>query len=366
MRKIGLIAVCLIFPPRMKAKGNMAEYLLPAVLVGLVAVGALAWTVNSTPAQNGITGLFQGESTQVEQGKRLLSTRSFGQSPLLQTFEYTTESGQMIRIPNFPTDLSAAVEVDGTQGTTEKLLAAYEQWIDALVKAGEITQDQGNLMKTLSTHGHHMANQQGVLEKGIASCGESKRCVWDMLNNLDQNEQVAQNGGLSFRDAYFQNSPTPANSIEHMKMNGSLPDKNQTRDLPPHQRQLFSQFGILKAEVDNDPLYNNNFDNMRVGQSLHTFLSTYERVLSQVPLSPHNQRLMNYFSGSIVNLSMSAVSVANGVFDEKQSRLPSEFNQAVAFGMKRNEEKNRSELMHVHAGGICHLADGKDSRQGCE
>jgi hypothetical protein len=49
-----------------------------------------------------------------------------------------------------------------------------------------------------------------------------------------------------------------------------------------------------------------------------------------------------------------SASAANSVFDANHQELPGELNQLVVNGVRRNESKNRSDLMHVNAGGICH------------
>jgi hypothetical protein len=49
-----------------------------------------------------------------------------------------------------------------------------------------------------------------------------------------------------------------------------------------------------------------------------------------------------------------SASAANSVFDANHQELPGELNQLVVNSVRRNESKNRSDLMHVNAGGICH------------
>ncbi len=154
----------LALPPvfvKRASKGNMAEYVLPAVLIGLVAVAGLSWTLSGQFAAQGGRSLFQAETSSVgHNGKALLNSRSFGKNPYLQTVSLTLSNGKTIQIPDVPVSVADNIEVDGGHGTTEKLLAAWEKLRQALVDSGELTEAESQPFKDLANAGHGFGASQ--------------------------------------------------------------------------------------------------------------------------------------------------------------------------------------------------------------
>jgi hypothetical protein len=75
---------------------------------------------------------------------------------------------EKIEIPNVPTDLAAAVEVDGANGTTEKILAVLKKLAETLEAKGEAYADDAALIRNIANEGFYGARLQKSVEDGLA------------------------------------------------------------------------------------------------------------------------------------------------------------------------------------------------------
>jgi hypothetical protein len=184
------------------AKGNLAEYLLPAMMLGLVAVGGLAWVLTpSAQESNRLASLFQGDSLQPGQpGGKSIQIRSLGQDPTFQSYQLVTDKGNTILLTNFPVSAIQSVEAIGTQGTTEKYAALIRQMADQLLKSGEITIDEANEIKVLADKGFDIGQKLGKWENLLKQCNHDAQCVKDFYftQTPESVEMQALHSSLSY------------------------------------------------------------------------------------------------------------------------------------------------------------------------
>jgi hypothetical protein len=155
----------------------MAEYILPVAMIGLVAIGGLAWLWQGNLAEQVIVRSAQGERlTQNQSGQTALVSKQYGKNPNDRTLSITLANGNTIQLNNVPDSLSLSVEAIGPNGTTTKILAALEQLIKELELNGE-NPDTLNALKALATTGYGLANQQRVIENKAVQCGTDKLCM---------------------------------------------------------------------------------------------------------------------------------------------------------------------------------------------
>jgi hypothetical protein len=248
------------------SQGNMAEYVLPAVLIGMVAVAGLTWTLSGQFAAQGGRSLFQAESSQVGvNGKTLLSSRSFGKNPYLQTVSLTLRNGKTIQIPDIPVSVADNIDVDGGHGTTEKLLAAMEKLRQALVESGELTEADSQPFKDLANAGHGFGESQAFIERLMVSCGQNKKCIADHIyQNGSYIDQLLLSGLVS--------APNSLNlSQDSLKVHALTEQEMQALDvLAPSYKTL----------IASDPYFNYDIKNMRVGSNFRQYLKSYQEVMA--------------------------------------------------------------------------------------
>jgi hypothetical protein len=358
------------------SKGNMAEYVLPAVLIGMVAVAGLSWALNGQFAAQGGRSLFQAETSSVGQnGKALLNSRSFGKNPYLQTYTLTLANGKTIQIPDMPVSVANNIDVDGGQGTTDKLLAALEKLRQALVDSGELTEAESQPFKDLANAGHGFGESQAFMENIMNQCGTSKQCVTDALFQNNQPLPIwVQSRWLSQQNALGHTNTVP-----------------DVYALSESQRAILKELqpGILKG-LKNDPSFNFDDHNLRVGVNLLNFLTAYDNV-KKLPVfaDPGVGSLVSKLTQNIMTLqrssfnsvtevmgSLSVPQILAGVKDASRGDWADKTPDKYINGLKDNfnrilpNEKDRtfrhSDITHAISGVICTTGNGSDTGQQCQ
>ncbi len=358
------------------SRGNMAEYVLPAVLIGLVAVAGLTWSLSGQFAAQGGRSLFQAETSQVGQnGKALLNSRSFGKNPYLQTYTLTLANGKTIQIPDMPVSVANNIDVDGGQGTTDKLLAALEKLRQALVDSGELTEAESKPFKDLANAGHGFGESQAVIENIMSECGTSKQCVTDALFQNNQPLPIwVQSRWLSQQNALGHTNTVP-----------------DVYALSESQRAILKELqpGILKG-LKNDPSFNFDDHNLRVGVNLLNFLTAYDNV-KKLPVfaDPGVGSLVSKLTQNIMTLqrssfnsvtevmgSLSVPQILAGVKDASRGDWADKTPDKYINGLKDNfnrilpNEKDKtfvnSDLTHASSVVICTTGSGSDTGQHCQ
>jgi hypothetical protein len=157
-----------------KHPGNMAEYILPAAMIGLVAVGGVAWLWQDNQAEQAILRSVQGQRlTQDQLGQTALVSKQFGQNPNDDTLRFQLPNGNWIELKNVPNNPALSVEVDGVNGTTTKLLAVIDQLIAQLEQSGG-KPEAINALKQLATQGYAVAGQEKIVESVWLSVAKTK------------------------------------------------------------------------------------------------------------------------------------------------------------------------------------------------
>lgn len=337
------------------SKGNLIEYLLPALVIGVGLIGAGLFLVNQMTPEAGVLKVYQAQSSQTVGGKTLVTLKSFGQNPYIQTFSYQTASGEWVQIPDFPVDIPGLIEVDGGHGTTEKLIAALDRFVDAMIQAKEITPAEGNLIKQLSNKGHDLGQVQNIAETLAASCGSNTQCMMDVvLNNQHPLFKVLSQNGISRPEGVREN-----------------PAESQFAALSPEETSTLNQ---LFPHLGTEPLL--------LGNNQKALLSQYHEIQNKVPLSPSSSKVLAYLTKGIFSSSLASVQAFNLLgrpqtaeltqnnpfLSELSSRSPGALNELAAKLARGNFAETGQSLsvsIHNQSAQICQVGKGQDTGVAC-
>lgn len=150
----------------MKAN-SLNEYMLPLALITVVGV-FIIHGLGSNLSQM-LVGMIQHKNKIVS--SQILEshfTPNAGSVNLVVSIKKTNNTIQEWVIPNFPANMSAAVEVDGVNGNTEKIAAFLKQLAETLEAQGEESANDTAIIRKISNSGYSAAALQKSLEDGIA------------------------------------------------------------------------------------------------------------------------------------------------------------------------------------------------------
>jgi hypothetical protein len=338
-------------------KGNMAEYLLPATLIGLVAVGGLVWSIQGSFVQQGALSLFQGDHVvSASGGKGVIATRSFGANPYLQNLSFTTEKGTQIILPNVPIQVAASLEVDGGHGTVEKFNALLLTLADQLEKSKEIDATQAAEIRLLANRGHEIGADMAAFDQLISQCQGELACY-----------QAAYKGG-----------DTPRGKTEDLHgrlMSSRLDPKNpaDTRVQKFYQHEMLNdaQFMARNELFEGDTLPTPAQSETFFGLGLRNFLTQYSQINTQT-LSPSVRSVLQFAARQVFVIpqfdSSSARNIALQLSDGK-GRMPNDkglinritYEKTITFVMAAPPNV----MVHQNSGIICATGQGSDSGQLC-
>jgi hypothetical protein len=355
-------------------RGNMAEYILPAGLIGLVAVAGLSWSLSGQFAAQGGRSLFQAETSQVGQnGKALLNSRSFGKNPYLQTYTLTLANGKTIQIPDMPVSVADNIDVDGGHGTTEKLLAAMEKLRQALVESGELTEADSQPFKDLANAGHGFGESQAFMEKIMQTCGQDKKCVADRIYQNGMNVEIMFNSGFA--------------SAQNALGNYSL--SSTARALTEQELGILDTLAPnFREKINQDPYFNKDIRNMRVGSNFAKFVNSFQQVMDLPSVKGTSTAgFVQNLASNILNLQRASYNSSNKIannlaFRERQqgvaenqgtwvSATPEKYLQELKGHFKAHSPHLQngnafSDLTHSQSGVICTTGKGSDTGQQCQ
>jgi hypothetical protein len=357
-----------------KPQGNMAEYILPVVLVGLVAVSGLAWMFQGDNGQNIILKTAQGDRLSVNQtGQATLVSKQYGKNPNERPLMITLANGQTIQLDNVPVNLSVAVEVDGPNGTTSQILAALEQLIAQLEVNGE-NPDTLSALRALATSGYGLANKQRIIENKAMRCGTDKLC-------MNENGRADD----SARQASFS-----------MVLNACASDINSFCD----RENLFQTYGLtplkssdwrlirtlhpgFEERVLSSGQFNYTRENVLVGPSIAQFIRAFGEVNQNPSLSPQVNTLVSNMAQQIFTIArlssngFSEVGIGSNYTDLKSGQTnplgsnldstPNEYAQVVAGKMVKQDIP--SLFSHQTSGRsdvICATGQGRNENGQCQ
>ncbi len=335
--------------------GNMAEYILPAVLIGLVAMGGLAWTVSGQFAQNGAMAVYQGKAlVSTGQGKFAVQTQALGTNPTLSNFSYVTATGKKITLPNLPANILQSIEVNGGQGTMDQLSASIRALAEQLLLAGEIDLDQANAIKALADSGFDIGKDLGAFDQAMVRC----------------NYQAAFTEQL-FSGAEVNNQP---NSLD--RIHGRLSANNTTLDA--QSKEYFSQKqltpGALKGMEalfgPGSEIYNLGDCGgcaMTQGTTMMNFYEAYGRV-SNLQLPAESKMVLHHLTSVIAQVSQRQSAVFREISITGQGTVD---NQRVAAKVGEYLEKGNislappSFLVNDKSAKICTVGNGEVQQGQC-
>jgi hypothetical protein len=303
-----------------RSLGNMAEYILPAALIGLVAVGGLSWALSGQFAQNGAMQVFQGKAmVSTGQGQFALQTQQMGANPSLGQFSFTTEKGNKITLSNLPSNIFQSIEVNGGQGTMDQLSAGIRALAEQLLLAREIDENQANAIKLLADRGFDIGRDLGAFDNAMVNCQYQAACVQELFSGEVNNQP---------------------NSLD--RIHGRL-SVNSTQTLDAQSQEFFSQ-KPLSPEGQNGiyalfgqgryahalGLCPPSDCSMTYGSSLSNFYEAYGRVNS-LTLSQENRTVLNYLTTAIGQVSQRQSYAFRELAKEGQGTID---NARIAAGVK--------------------------------
>jgi Flp pilus assembly pilin Flp len=161
-----------------KLAGNtLPEYALIGSLVIVGSVGGLIL----------LGGNLQGEFSSFGQSlKRIQPSQSAsgfnlsqiaaqtGLSPSGNSVMYTTRTGAVIALPDYPQPISTTVNTIGANGTTALMANQILKIAQQLLDAGDISEEQYGTLVALANQGHYIAEVERILEAAAAQVTTSE------------------------------------------------------------------------------------------------------------------------------------------------------------------------------------------------
>lgn len=348
----------------------MTEYALPAVLAGLVILAGVMWFVNGGFQGQGALKSFQAEGY-ASGTKGFLKTRQLGKNPSLQVYQYYLPNGRLVSVSDFPVSASALVDVAGAHGTSEEMLGAMDRLIAQMLLAGEITQDQANLMQRLSQSGHQLAEDERLMEEAALSCGADKSCL---LAKIDQDPALASAFG---RTKYYAQE-TVLGKAQAIGLN------SETVSLTEADWAVLDELmpGV-RGDAQQSAATNYGADNLMLGADMVSFIRQYGEVKAQIlETSPESQAMVAYLSANILKLGEASAASFSDVrsvlaLDEAvkhtnvaESRLkdvvPEDFNERVSQAVQVTDPFYNSRLTDAHSASICQMGHRRDTGAACQ
>lgn len=325
------------------AKGNLAEYLLPTILLGLVAAGGLVWVLNPSELESSrFASLFQGERLQTGQaGEKSIQIRALGQDPSFQSYQLITEMGNSILLTNFPVSPFQSVEAIGTQGTTEKYAALIRQLADQLLKSGEISIDEANEIKILADRGFDIGQKLGKWESLLKQCNQDAQCLKDFYftQTPEAKEMQAIHSSLSY------------NTVGGLQADGAEASGQATLSLE------LSKYISSRDKSGATQLLLDANKQMTSGAVLLDFWEARVNV-AKIGLHPKVQETLDFFADSINSIGSyssyfirTSASEGKGLID----------NASIAKALKDSNavgEDKPSFLVNTHSSHICTVGQG--------
>jgi hypothetical protein len=313
----------------------MQEFLLPAALVGVVAIAALSPTSGTLfdyffQAQTGQIYSAKNKSVHLQPMGTLTPSQALGVST--QTLRITLEDGSILTLNQLPSNLKEAIESLGSNGTTELLLANLDSLIVQMEKAGASDPAQLNRLKALSNQGHRLARIQEALEQ-------------------------------AFTQAQAQGIPFPETSVTF----------DGVTYKPPTALSLQIGFGVtdMNGAVPSSPEF---IQFMRSTGYYGTDTSIYERHPPGAELAQFYQELQRATqSGAlnqpavrqvVVELSNRIAAVSDGL-EGGLHRASEEISLGKPLSVERLRSLSAIDASHHYSGEICQVDGGRDSGVQC-
>ncbi len=166
---------------------GLQEYLLPGLLIGIVALTTTGVMIQNGYFLQGLQNTTHGTLNQrtliVQAGSSLSSEKEAELSPLKTyassqdvSLHLTNLRGEPVTVllKDFTGDLKDAIETNGADGTTRHHAQLIEALARDLLAKEVITADQANNLMTLANKGFFLADQQEVIKQALAQVDFSK------------------------------------------------------------------------------------------------------------------------------------------------------------------------------------------------
>lgn len=231
---IGALIIVMIIPTMLIFSGNFAGLL-----------GRLYNNMNKTVLAQA-TPLSQSALTQT--GDVLAVAAEGGKSK--KDLVFTLKDGTIINLNQYPQDLKKAVEVNGSNGATNEVLAQLDSLIEQLEKSPDTNKTELASLKDLANQGHRLATIENLIETSYKNAGS--------LENLQATEVTFEGKQYKIDDLSsmlgWQSSELTPESIS---------DRLSTQNAGPELKQFIDLY--FKAEGSgalNDPAVKKVVTNM--------------------------------------------------------------------------------------------------------
>jgi hypothetical protein len=339
--------------------GNAAEYLLPALIIGVVVLSQGMLQGNLGTSEASFSHLFQGSMGEDLAGKpsHQLVSKMYGMNPYLTSLKLRLPNGKTIFLKNVPQNPSQMVEVDGGHGTTSQLLAVLDQLIQELERSGEDPQTLSAL-KELSNAGFSFGNSQKTIETLAQKCQSNKLCFTNEIV-LANGKLLAEYNAISFSANRSVNGP-----IDSPYFTGNAITDSQLAALD----LLYPKF-IPTAQ--NNPMNDYSPKNFLIGEGFARFLDAYKRVSDTPSQSAEVNSLVKglaqnlfhlaYASQTAASMSATWVNFEDGgktdqlTLGSYPNETPDKLLKNQSIHMKGNLPPNASDLTNLHSGTVCEL-----------
>jgi hypothetical protein len=312
-----------------QAGQGLQEYLLPGLLIGVVAL-----TATGALIQNGIllqgfqktmNGTLNQRTLMLQAGSNLSSDKALELAPI-KTYAssqdvslfLTNIRGEPVTVllKDFTGNLEDAIETNGADGTTRHHAQLIEALARDLLAKEVITPDQANSLISLANKGYFLADQQEVIKQAFAQVDFSK------FQPITEKMTLSQIYSLS------------AGRIGEMRKIKVQDAKGQPTDL----QKLVERVGFFGPPAWNIPgNLKSNESIGGAGEDIKAFLTAYKAagtsgVLNQEPVA------------TVISSLVSQILIASDMVESRHSQA--EMVEIVA-------------QTQAGSADICHVGDGK-------
>lgn len=311
------------------SSGNSAvEYALPLAVIGTVLLMGL-YTIQPN-LTGSLSRTFNGNLLPGDEKVFIVSP--MGANPNVQSLTLQLAGGQSLTLPGYPMDLALSVEVDGSNGTTEKLLANLNSLAQQLKANGSISETQFNQLEALSNNGHRIAQVEQLLENAAANAKTKAEFANQTITYEGKTFSVGQALVL---------------------IGGSI-------DLAPGDRltDLVTPVTQFDTELTNQLVLDSGMHEKQItgyGYLFADYVTSYSEILNTGGLQqPAVKQVVSDLSRKILDISVKTSRAAMNTLVSDTDVQPRGFNNQVA-----------SDLSHTHSAGICTVGGGEDSGVQC-
>lgn len=320
------------------AGNSLVEYILPVTIVGVVLMITLV-SIQPTLTYTTLSAIGTHPS---EINARQAPVRQFGENPAFKDIIITLDDGTQITLPEYPSDMALAIETEGVNGTTEKLLASLDNLIKALEAKGKLEAAESAQLKALSNSGHNIADIIGKTETVIEGFHGNKQQLIETYNQYRAGD-------------YKQNWLYSLSYIRPQEIDDWKRAGHQVNQFVPVRSISPSTLQELEIVASTDP-FDSRLQPSYISTDLAAFLNQYHTAQQTGALkNPQIKSVVQDLSKNLMLVTAQFRTTIHKMGDKDQYQAtPDKLRDMVS-----------SQLAHNDSKGICRTGNAQDNGIQC-